>query len=256
MIPADDYFDTIEAYEENRLTRAQRHQFEQQLRSDPALNNALLDYRLFRHSLEAVKLKQQLNDLHHRLEDSGTLMQAPANPFAAPQSRPGLWRWVAAASVLLLLCFWAGWGVYTKKSADARSQAVFAAFYRPEPAIRGQTDCLADFTPVIGAYRAEEYGRALTLSQTRPANDPCTLYYQGLCLLALHRPARAVEALETARQMSRGPLQQRADWYLALAYLHNGAQEAGRRQLRLISQQSATHPFGNVARKALDQLDH
>jgi tetratricopeptide (TPR) repeat protein len=252
MMTPDDFFEDIEAYEEGRLTLAQRQQFDQQLQTDPTLKQALLDYRVFRHSIEAVDLKQRLNTLHDHLVANGTLMEPPTEPFKPTRRPVAPWRWVAAASVILAISVGV-WLAWFRPASPTLAQAAFVAFYHPEPIMRGGNDCPTKFTPVIIQYRNQQYANALIALQNLPDNEVYTIYYRGLCYLALHDAARAISLLKAAKQQSNGSLQQRAEWYLALAYLANNDLDDGRKQLEIIHQQPE-HPFGVVAKKILIQL--
>ena len=248
MIDPNDFLDAVEAYEEKRLAPAHRHLFEQQCQTDPALQLALDDYRLFRHSIESVGLKKRLDNIHTKLEYSQLLYAEPTQSFGTTRIHWGRWAWVAAASVALLLV--GLWVLLPSNEPSAATRQTFIAFYRPEPIMRG-SDCSPALTNAIGHYRAGHY--QVALDQLPAGADACTAYYRGLCQLALNQPKLAMEALSTAQQQSTGSLRQRADWYLALAYLANNDPANARQQLAQITQQ-AGHPFGSVARQALMKL--
>jgi tetratricopeptide (TPR) repeat protein len=260
MIDPADFMEAAEAYDEQRLTPEDRRAFEQQLSTDEALQTALHDYRLLRHSIEAIDLKRRLNALHDRLEAAGTLHDVPVAPFgsvppAAPvRALPG-WRtrgwWLAAAGLAVVLgLVW----LLTQPASGPDPQALYAAYYRPEPPMRGPSDCPATSGKAIASYRAAQYRAALDQFANVPDGEACTLYYRGLCQLALDDPKAAITSLETAKQQSSGSLRQRAEWYLALAYLADEVPDKAHAQLQEITAQPR-HPFGRVAGEVLGQLN-
>ena len=172
-----DRFDQFEAYTDNALPADQRHVLEQQLAADAALRTQLDEYRQFRHSIEAVTLKQQLERLHVRLDRQGALDNRPLPVRSAPPRRFRL-AWTGAALLLL-----AGFGLYWLTRSMPAEQT-FVAFYQPEPVARGLADCGPELTPGLRAYRAGAYRQALTDFGRLPAHQPCVYYYRGLSHLA------------------------------------------------------------------------
>ena len=246
-----DRFDQFEAYTDNVLPADQRQLLEQQLSDDANLRAELNEYQMFRHSIEAVTLKQQLERLHVRLDRQGTLDNRPQPVPSAPPRR---FRLVRIGAVLLLL---AGFGLYWMTRSTSAEQT-FVAFYQPEPVARGLADCGPELTPGLQAYRAEAYRQALVDFGRLPAHQPCVLYYWGLSHLAVGDAQQAIIELEQAVASQPEPAdltRQKADWYLALAYLKANRIDQARNQLQSISNQPS-HPFQNIARKALDKLGY
>ena len=246
-----DRFDQFEAYTDNVLPADQRQLLEQQLAVDATLRAELNEYRTFRHSIEAVKLKQQLERLHSRLEQKGALDNRP-QPVPSARSRRSRLTWIGAALLLL-----AGFGLYWLTRSTPAEQT-FVAFYRPEPVARGLADCGPELTPGLQAYRVGAYRQAVIDFGKIPANQPCVLYYRGVSHLALGNAENAIAELEQAVASQTGTpglTRQKADWYLALAYLKANRIDQARNQLQSISNQPG-HPFQAVSRKALDKLGH
>lgn len=248
-----DRFDQFEAYTENALPPDQRQRLEQQLATDATLRAELDAYQQFRYSIEAVQLKRQLEQVHTRLDRAGELSDRPPI-LAAPRLRRS-----RVQRVILFLCvlMGVGLGLYWLNRPTV-AQQTFLAYYQPEPVARGLNDCGPETATGIRAYRAKNYRQALTDFEQLPASQPCVLYYRGISFLALDDASKAIVALENAvAQPGIAPdlTHQKAEWYLALAYLKANQPDSARPMLRTITQQTG-HPFQNVARRALADLTH
>ncbi len=248
-------FEQFSAYTDNTLPGNQRQALEQQLATDAALRAELEAYHQFRYSIESVALKQRLEHLHHRLNRQGALTY-PTHSLPPPiRFRPGRPARVAVVMGLILLL--AGAGIYWA-TRPTRAEQVFLSYYQSEPIARNFTDCGFELAPGVQAYRSRQYQQALTEFNKLPGRQPCVYYYRGLVQLALGRAPAAIADLEKAvapQPAAPGLTSQKADWYLALAYLKSNRPGDARRQLGIIAGQ-AGHPFQRVARKALADYDH
>lgn len=248
MEPLEDLFYELEAYTERRMPLSERAAFDQRLRSDADLQTALREYQLFRHSLDAIALKQQLNNLHDRLDQQGKLGPSPL------VFTPGRWSYptwmMAAASVVLVLIASV---LYVMYQQPTLSEQTFMAFYHPEPTARGSDDCGPALTPGLQAYRATDYTGALRTFTRLPADQPCVHYYRGITQLAMGESDEAILNLKTARQTATGLIRQKADWYLALAYLRANQPDAARPLLDTLAN-APGHPFSMVAQQAMNRM--
>lgn len=247
-----DRFDLFDAYTNQTLPHAERQALEEQLRTDNQLKADFLDYQKFKHSLDAVKLKEQLERIHNRLDRRGVLDQTdrPAQPRQhSLQTRRVRLIWPIVAVLLV-----AG-GIYWFSRPELTEQ-IFVTYYQPEPVSRGEITCSPDLLPGIQHYRVGRYQEALQQFTKLPINQPCTLYYVGLAQLATDQPERAIQAFRSVLQ-SEQPIptlvRQKTEWYLALAYLRDNQPTEAQRQLSGISQQ-ADQPFRRVALRALADL--
>jgi hypothetical protein len=207
-------------------------------------------------SLNAVALNRQLAQIHTRLERQGVLADVRPAPMSMPTRLRSRSRsaWVVAGVVGLLVL---GLGLY-RASQPTRAEALFVACYQPEPVSRGKTGCDPGLAPGIRAYRAGAFGAALADFDKLPTDQPCVRYYRGIAQLALDGGPSAVAELEqaTSPQPAQDKLTtQKADWYLALAYLKTNQPDKARQRLAAIVRQPG-HPFATVARRALTDLDH
>ncbi|WP_020607208.1 tetratricopeptide repeat protein [Spirosoma spitsbergense] len=247
-------FDLFEAYIDNALPTDQRMMLEQQLATDTSLRAELDDYRQFRFGIESVTLKQQLEQVHTRLDRQGLLTHRP--PIVPPIRRVRS-LWVATALTVLLL---AGIGLYwvSLPKPSTPAEQTFISLYQPEPTARDATSCGPELTTGIRAYRAGNYAQAATAFDKFSAESPCTYYYRGLTQLALGNAPLAIGMLE--RAVAQKPAIpdltfQKSEWYLALAYLKANRPDEARPHLQSIARQS-DNPFQQEAKRGLAELDH
>lgn len=247
-----DRFTELEAYINHALPNDQRQALERQLTTDDGLRAELDDYQQFRFSIEAVALNQKLEQIHARLDRQGLLAEAnPASVRRRWRLRPS---WAMAMGVFLLV---AGIGLYWATRPSLAEQT-FVTYYKPEPVSRGESVCGPELAPGVQAYRTRHYAQAASSFATLPVNQPCVRYYRGLTQLALGHTDVAIAELEQATQQrpdSDKLATQKAQWYLALAYLKANRTANAQKQLADIEHETG-HPFGNVARKALADLGH
>jgi tetratricopeptide (TPR) repeat protein len=98
-----------------------------------------------------------------------------------------------------------------------------------------QQEFLKEFGAALGPYRAGDYREAASrleaLSKKYPkAAEPH--FYLGVCRLFLACNEEAVTALEQAKRLAEGALQQDAAWYLGIACLRAGRARQGTSELR------------------------
>lgn len=246
-----DRFDRFEAYTNHTLPDKEREQMEQELALDSALRDELADYQRFRYDLESIALKEQLVLIHDQLEQQGEL-EPVVTPIPTGRVRR-LWpAWVAAAMVVLI----AGFALYGYLYLSL-SKTLFTTYYIPEPVSRGETDCGPELTPSIQAYRQANYQAALAEVEKLSASQPCVRYYRGLIQLALGNASDAIMELEQV--VSKPPTEpeitfQKAEWYLAMAYLSADKPEKAHQQLEKIASQ-INQPFQHKAQEVLRDLD-
>jgi len=251
-------FDEFEAYTENRMPPIQLKAFDERLQQDSTFRLALADYQQFRHSIEAVKLKQQLETIHNRLDRQGDLQDRRlATPFVRP-----LWEKLAIAAIVLLVV---AYGLFLALRPSL-SERIFMAYYQAEPVSRGANLCGPELGAGLQAYRSGRFSQALTVFSQLPANLPCVRYYRGLSQLALGHTTLAIDELQqTIKQVKKpsttdisSPMYltgQKAEWFLALAYLKANRTDDARKLLDTLASQDE-HPFHAVALKVLADLQH
>jgi len=123
-------------------------------------------------------------------------------------------------------------------------------------AVRGEAPPAGSFDAAMAHYVAGRHREAAAalgaLSQATPT-DPGVAFFWGISELALGRPAAAREALTRAIAADVQPYADEAHFYLAKAYLAEGAVDQARRELRYAVEHEAG-PEGE-AQRLLAELD-
>ncbi|GAB3983294.1 hypothetical protein GCM10028806_56340 [Spirosoma terrae] len=247
-----DNFDLFEAYTNQTLSDKERQELENRLHSDVRLQSDFREYQQFRHSIEAVKLKEQLERIHKRLEKRGEIdtTDRPPQPLKSAFGR----RQTIVLTVIVVLLLVGGLYRFSRPS---RAEQTYVAYYQPEPVSRGAATCSPSLMPGIQAYRSGQYKQALQEFSQLPAQQLCVSYYVGLTQLALNQEKEAITSLKAASADTLNEpalVRQKAEWYLALAYLKAGQITEAKQQLTIVVQQP-DQPFRQVATKALATLE-
>lgn len=222
------------AFLQHELPETEMNQIEEQIQSDPLQLLALqeLDLALRAGSSPAELLAQaERNKRWAQQEIDAQLNQAEGRlkNVAAPGPR----RWMVAAIVLLLILPLGYW--WTRPAPETLLAEQALAFHYPVPGTRGAGASLPQLMEqAYAAYSQDQYNEALpyfeqllttyegelTENQRRDV-----LLFQGISLLKA-KPAQAEQAIQTlqaASQLAEGQsddIQSAAQWYQALAYLH------------------------------------
>lgn len=255
------------AYVQGQLPAARRRQLEARMETDEAFRQIAEAYQFTHQGLRELALRRQVDGVLDRLsgEEPSALpdpaeIPPPADqPDAASQplgrERSRAFRWRVAASVALLLAVTGYYGL--RMLGPSEAERAYREFYRPDAPSRGADGlgCPAEMAPAREQYYRQEYRRALAAlnGQTDPG-AACVRYYRGITLLALDEAAPAAALLDQLRRETKPPLLYRVDWYLGLAYLHDGREAQAIRVLRGI-RSNAAHPFGSAAGQLLRRLE-
>ncbi|MBC7569785.1 MAG: hypothetical protein H7319_08650, partial [Spirosoma sp.] len=142
--------ETIENYLTGQLTTAERSRFETTLRTDPALAQSLAFYVQVKQVAQAEARKQRKAELN-------ALRQTAKQP-AAPM------RWVAAASVLLLLGL--GWLIFrleTELPTTAQLTDTYLADKYGQLSTTMSGDAVSSLEQGIDLYNRQQYAEAETI---------------------------------------------------------------------------------------------
>jgi hypothetical protein len=105
-------------------------------------------------------------------------------------------------------------------------------------------------------YRTEQYQQLITRYRENPDSSPTLNFYSAMSYFQLSQPAAAIEPLEyLARAESPAhPYREDADYYLALAYLHNRDYDAALTRFRSIYEDPEHAYHQRVDRRLLRKL--
>ncbi|MGD1848721.1 MAG: tetratricopeptide repeat protein [Salibacteraceae bacterium] len=237
----------IERYLAGTLSAEERQEFEQELRTNADLRQALALEKESRALLgdaprmELRELVAQVGKAYHQEHLS-----------TKPRYR---WWWQAAVvAVLVGVAVVIGWLSQNPSS----NEALFAAYYEPYPAYITQRSAdSAQTDPVkigLALYEKGDYAAAKKqLEQVAGAPGQQAIFYRGICALELGESTAAVPLFEQVIADADNFYVEQATWYLALAYLQEGQVEAAKQQLKKILE-SPNHANRVQAEALLEQL--
>ncbi len=154
--------------------------------------------------------------------------------------------WLAAATVIILLGI--GSLIYNSFGNDDPKN-LYAEYFEPyrnivHPVERGENDGSIE-TKAFQAYENGDFYKAINLFnsvESLEEDDNYIDFYKGISYLALNKNKEAIEILlPIATEIEKGDydLSQKANWYLALAYLNANEIEKAKSQLYMISHDNA-----------------
>jgi len=162
-----------------------------------------------------------------------------------PKSKPHIRKnnfapWKIAASLILLIGI--SWLLffYTQSTSTAELYASNFEPYRNvvQPIVRGE-DKEDIQSKAFKAYESKDYKNAIVFFDQILQEDPSTTisFYKANTLLQLNKTSEAITLLETTVK-SADTFQDRALWYLALAYLKEDNVDASKKTLKQLIAQS------------------
>jgi tetratricopeptide (TPR) repeat protein len=238
-------FEEIERYLRGEMSEELAQSFESRLAEDASL----------RSDLEAIKdsiLAIEMGGFKASMQGIGTRYDKE-NPSISPsRSNPFNLRLFAiaagiAAVVSVVYLFW--------PKVDAGKE-LYAEYFSPDPGLpvtMGITDAY-DFKDAMVDYKTGDYTKAIQkwngLLKESPQSDTLN-YYLGCAHLNAGASQKAIEHLKGVRENESSSFQQKAAWYLALAYLQEG------RITELKAMDISENEYnGQEFKKLRDQLTH
>lgn len=206
-------FEEIERYLRMQMTADERKAFEQKLTADATLQDRVKQVQLILTGIQEVSLRARLPHFHAEL-------QAPTDKGVQTGRTITLKRWLAAASILLVLAV-CGWLLFGKKG---QSEKLYAAYFRPDPGLisaMSTTDNYV-FDKAMIDYKTGNYTAAITAWEGLQKNDPLndTLnYFIGAAYLANQDSKEALPYLQRVVQSGKSFLVKDANWYAGLAMI-------------------------------------
>lgn len=209
----------MEEYLLHRMTPSERTAFEARLAADPALRARVSEMRLLMTGIAEAALSEKLNDFHSQLP-----VREPENKTG--RKPPVIGRWLAAASIFLLVGLFGWWLI----AGGNREEKLFAAYFKPDPGLltaMGATTNYA-FDRAMVEYKKGNYAAAIqgwdSLQKRQPVNDTLA-YFLGVANLAAGKTGAAIPCLQKVTVLPSGLFTSDAGWYLGLALLKEGRRE-------------------------------
>ena len=235
--------DYIEEYLNHQLSKEEREQFDEKLKSDKDFASEVEEHAMLFNSFDEMQARELLLRF-------GNIEQELEGGKEKQFGFPVYLKWAAAVTVLAVLSL----VVYlnTNKSNDD----LFIAYYKPYPNVESpvsRSEAVGDAVWRLyenGDYNAayQQFEQALIIDN----QDLASQFYLGICALELNRPTIAEDAFATVTSGNEGAYFEQAQWYLALTYLKVGKQDAAIQGLEEII--TANSGYYKNARILLEEL--
>jgi tetratricopeptide (TPR) repeat protein len=249
-------FDAIDRYLCNDMTEEERNAFEQRLRNDGRLQEAVGEFDILIQGVEMAVLKEKMNSFHTQIVNRETHNPVPgdmvvrsnhdqnhapvrqSDPSAAAKTSPtsgktsqnirhltggSFVRYLVAASFLLLLAM-SAWWFATQRPAHTK---LFAAYFTPDPGLITPMSADADymFYEAMVDYKLHDYDKAIpkweSLLPHKPDNDTLN-YFIGVAELARGNADTAIPYLQFVSTQKESIFGDDAFFYLGMAHLKLG----------------------------------
>lgn len=244
-------FDLIDRYFDNSLSPKEQLLFNDLLLNDPDFKNEFV----FRKDLKKVIAASQQEDLKSTLGQFENKIQRSSRLMFLPK------KWLVAASIMIL----ASVGIYSVKSTYYPSNnAIYEMYFQScrntiQPVVRGENPNTIENSAFV-AYEAHDYHKAINLFNSVADPDAAYInFYKALSYLEIDRSSKAIELLlpiskATNLQGKSANFSEKANWYLALAYLKNQENHKAIKELSYIVDQPSGTFKKEEATKILSYL--
>ena len=214
--------DLIEGYFQNRLSPKERLKFNDLIHKDEAFRNEFLFQKDLKKAIanhQNQELKKTLEDFENKLQKSSLFSVIPA-------------KLMAAASIILLLSL----GTWvTRNYLFPSDERIFETSYEPYPntvlpIVRGSEVSSIEYS-AFAAYESGDYHKAINLFNSVENKDEKYIqFYKAMCYLSVDRSNQAIQTLlplanDASNQIDQMDWRQKAQWYIGLAYIHQGKEQ-------------------------------
>jgi hypothetical protein len=248
MIPDKETRD-IQAYINDTLPQSRRAAFELKLQNSPELKQRVEELRPIFEVFEEMKMEDKISEIIKKDEiQEITKDEGITKPITKLQPRFGnIFKYAIAASLLIFLGI--TWYDLTLSSR------LYQEFYTSElESSRGKESGICPEEKAMNLYYQKNY-QSFLQTLDKQADSPCNNYYKGVAFLGLESSQKAVEYLSKATLSDEVIIKQKAEWYLALAYLKN--KEADKSKLQLLKIiNTPEHQYRNLAKDLTVQLEN
>lgn len=209
-------FDLINKYFTNSLTPKEQLLLNDLLQNDKEFKKEFLFEKDLKKSIsfnQREELKTKLQSFEHNIQKKSKVISISK-------------KWLVAASIILLI----GLGFFFIKSSFYPSpEKLYAQNFKPyrniiQPIVRGESSNTIEYRAFL-AYENNDYHKAINLFNSIDSQDATYVsFYKAMCYLSLNKPSEAISLLLPITMLSNlegnnKKLSEKADWYLALAYL-------------------------------------
>ncbi len=209
-------FNLIDKYFNNSLTPKEKLLFNELLQNDKEFKKEFLFENDLKKAIsfnQREELKTKLQGFEHNIQKNSKVIRLSK-------------KWLVAASIILLI----GLGFFfIKSSFYPSSEKLYAQNFKPyrniiQPIVRGESANTIEYLAFL-AYENNNYHKAINLFNSIDSQDATYVsFYKAMCYLSLDKPSEAINLLLPITMLSNlegnnKKLSEKADWYLALAYL-------------------------------------
>lgn len=257
-------FILIEAYLEDKLSKADSTDFENEMNHNSDLADEVKLQKELRFGLRVLRIENQLDNAlkRHKTtyfeEKSVKIGKDVPMPIVHQNRYSKIKIWSIAASILLILSV----TIFFLKFNLTNSQQAFEENYRPNVDDGFQVKSIpfelkSNTKNGIDSYHDGKYDEALRyLEQVNSKNSEelaIKNYYLGVSFLAKNDANSAIRALLKAKTCTLKIIRDNSDWYLALAYLKKNDKSKMKIAFEAIAS-NPNHPYNSKAKSLLKLL--
>ncbi|GEM_PF-1906485 len=256
----EDFFDKIDDYLFDNISEEEKLAFEAEMKSNVELTESVTQQRLEHRAMQLLVRSDLRNQIsawkEEKLSMQDTNTSQPSVPKEAKRItlNSRLYRWAAAAVILLAVGFFARW-VFTSPSI---SDETLATLYYETPSFGTQKDVNGDpaFTEAIQQMQSKQYEKAIEI--LRSIQNPA-LKIPSLFLIAdaYFKLKNYTSAATTSKEIISTTddilLQQQAEWLLLMSKLACGQRDTEFDML-LNKMLNTNHAYTNQAEKIAKKL--
>jgi tetratricopeptide (TPR) repeat protein len=237
----------IERYLDNELSADEKARFESRLGSEAGLAEEVYLQRQLREGLRAAG-RNRLLDMLATEDRQMDEYHPPAQVIRFDDATRQRFYWAAAAILLLLI------PLYLVLVPGRRDDKLFAAYFKPYQGVSVRAG--GPLEQAMEEYRQRDYAQALPILERllgEGSAEDTTLFFKGNASLALEQTPDALSSFRQILTNPKHPFYREAQWYLALAYLQDGATDEAKTQLQSFVT-DASHPHHGEATELLKKL--
>ena len=230
-------YDLIEKYLSGKMEKAAQLDFENQLKSNPALQQEVVLHRQVEESLKG----ENIHDFRAKLKKADQKWKTGLGDYPAPIfSLPIRRLLVVAASFLVLVLAYNFWDA----SASQGGTDFYAQHFTPYKMVLNQRsssdapNTSPALTQAIEAYEQKDFAtaaQAFAALHRESPNVTSLVFYQAIAELSQQKPQTAIPLLKNILAQAPPLFVEQSQWYLALAYLQMEDQVAAKKELEKIT---------------------